>query len=148
MRKRACFLERRRSISRERWRRYLVILPSPRALGTRINRNGLKYPLIDLKIHLFDFHQEDLERPSWTFVGPTENVFSLAFSANNTHIYCGSTGRKLYKYDLTTLGEISGSPMSPLEVLEDHADTIRDVTCHPFQSELTMTARWEDHFAG
>lgn len=69
---------------------------------------------VDLKIQLFDFQQEDLSRPSWSFVGPMvraplcahvfrwfwgsgaderglcglkSNVFSLAFSANNTHLY-------------------------------------------------------------
>jgi len=67
-------------------------------------------------------------------------VFSLAFSANNTHIYCGTTGRKLYKYDLATLGNVSEFPISPVEVLDDHNDTIRDVACHPWKSELVMTA--------
>ena len=88
------------------------------------------------------------------------NVFSLAFSANNAHLYwytrldslpsypfakrlasSGTTRRELYKYDLATLGEISGFPASPIEVFDDHSDTIRDLTCHPWQSELAMTAR-------
>jgi hypothetical protein len=88
------------------------------------------------------------------------NIFSLAFSANNTHLYwyagldsqhpyiltkmptpSGTTGRKLYKYDLAMLENISEFPGSPIEVFDDHTDTIRDLTCHPWQSELTMTAR-------
>ncbi|KAF9779652.1 WD40 repeat-like protein [Thelephora terrestris] len=94
----------------------------------------------DLKIQLYDFQQEDLNRPSWSFVGPMSNVFSLAFSANNTHLYCGTTGHKLYKYDLATLRDVSQFPISPIDMLDDHDDTIRDVTCHPSQSELAMTA--------
>ncbi|KAF9645772.1 WD40 repeat-like protein [Thelephora ganbajun] len=94
----------------------------------------------DLKIQLFDFQQEDLNHPSWSFVGPTTNIFSLAFSANNTHLYCGTTGRKLYQYDLATLEKISEFPGSPIEVFDDHSDTIRDLTCHPWQNELAMTA--------
>jgi len=33
---------------------------------------GLKSipPLVDLKIQLFDFQLEDMDRPSWSFVGP------------------------------------------------------------------------------
>ena len=88
------------------------------------------------------------------------NVFSLGFSANNTHLYwyallgplppylftnaaffSGTTGRTLYKYDLTTLQEIPLFPASPVGVFDDHSDTIRDLTCHPWQTELTMTAR-------
>ena len=49
--------------------------------------------------------------------------------------------KKLYKYDLATLGEVSEFPISPVEVFDDHEDTIRDLTCHPWQSELVMTAR-------
>ena len=88
------------------------------------------------------------------------NVFSLGFSANNTHLYwyvllsplpsyfltnptlsSGTTGRTLYKYDLATLQEIPLFPASPVGVFDDHSDTIRDLTCHPWQSELAMTAR-------
>jgi len=88
------------------------------------------------------------------------NVFSLGFSANNTHLYwyaffgplppcsfinkafsSGTTGRTLYKYDLATLQEIPWFPASPVGVFDDHSDTIRDLTCHPWQSELVMTAR-------
>jgi len=94
----------------------------------------------DLQIQLFDFQTEDLEHPSLSLVGPTTNVFSLAFSANNTHLYCGTTGKRLYKYDLATFEKISGFPASPTEVFDDHSDTIRDLTCHPWQNELVMTA--------
>lgn len=88
------------------------------------------------------------------------NVFSLGFSANNTHLYwcvllipllpylfinkttsSGTTGRTLYKYDLATLQEIPWFPASPVGVFDDHSDTIRDLTCHPWQSEVAMTAR-------
>lgn len=53
----------------------------------------------------------------------------------------GTTGSKLYKYDLATLGETAGFPASPIDVFEDHSDTIRDLSCHPWQNELIMTAR-------
>lgn len=88
------------------------------------------------------------------------NIFSLAFSANNTHLYwyagvdflhsyplnkttssSGTTDSKLYKYDIATLEKMPQFPTSPIEVFDDHADTIRDLTCHPRQNELIMTAR-------
>ena len=47
----------------------------------------------------------------------------------------------MYKYDMTTLEKISGFPASPIEVFDDHSDTIRDLTCHPWKNELAMTAR-------
>jgi hypothetical protein len=133
--------------------------------------------LLDLKIQLFDFQQEDLERPSWSFVGPTVGKLacipavweilmvrrstcfrwrslraiptSTGIPRSTMHsaiqtlklLFSATTSAKLYKYDLATLAEVSAFPISPIEVFDDHSDTIRDVTCHPWQSELAMTAR-------
>lgn len=82
----------------------------------------------------------------WRF--PRATLISIGILCSDVRGYApsetlpsGTTGRRLFKYDLATLGVVSEFPKSPIEMLDDHADTVRDVTCHPSQSELVMTAR-------
>ena len=83
----------------------------------------------------------------WLFLRITLTSTGASRSTFHNHLFAktlplsGTTGKKLYKYDLATLGEVSEFPISPVEVFDDHEDTIRDLTCHPWQSELVMTAR-------
>ncbi|KAI3616174.1 wd repeat domain 22 [Moniliophthora roreri] len=41
----------------------------------------------DLQIHLWDFHQENLEEPCHTFIGPRSNIFCFDFSCKNRSLF-------------------------------------------------------------
>ncbi|KDQ62603.1 hypothetical protein JAAARDRAFT_171107 [Jaapia argillacea MUCL 33604] len=91
----------------------------------------------DLRVLLWDFHQEDISRPSAMFLGPRSNVFAVAFSAHNQYLLAGGTDDSIYRYDL------SHSPTGlgrPLDVVERHNDNVRAVSCHPVQDEIFMSA--------
>ena len=58
------------------WRVEEMVLEFRPSLAPSERRRGIvwakvTFRLSDLKIQLFDFQQEDLSRPSWSFVGPT-----------------------------------------------------------------------------
>lgn len=96
----------------------------------------------DLCVLLWDFHQEDVMTPSVSFHGPTANVFTVTFSAHNRYLFAGDTDDKIYKYDLselpgaTTPGESGG----PCQTIRCHHDSLRSVSCHPWQDEVFLSA--------
>jgi len=69
-------------------------------------------------------------------------VFSLGFSANNRYLYCGGPDNPIYKYDLAQLSELVGSGTRgyPSEILDGHSDSIRDLSCHPSNDEILLSA--------
>ncbi|KIK01883.1 hypothetical protein K443DRAFT_6548 [Laccaria amethystina LaAM-08-1] len=93
----------------------------------------------DPHINLWDFHQEDVKSPFRSFVGPSGNVLSLAFSATNRFLFSGGTDKTVLKYDTTHL-EALNNAKSPSHVYCDHSDSVRSITCHPVQDEIFMTA--------
>ncbi|KAF8195596.1 WD40 repeat-like protein [Pholiota molesta] len=97
----------------------------------------------DLRIHLWDFHQDDVKAPSHTLRGPKGNIFCLNFSATNRYIYSGGTCELIYRYDIGALG----TPMAPIiragspgNIYRSHNETIRSITCHPTQDDIFMSA--------
>ncbi|KDR82852.1 hypothetical protein GALMADRAFT_238461 [Galerina marginata CBS 339.88] len=97
----------------------------------------------DLRICLWDFHQEDVKTPSFTMRGPRGNVFCLEFSATNRYIYSAGLCETIYKYDISSLGlpEAAASTNNryPDHTYRDHQDSIRALTCHPVQDEVFMS---------
>ncbi|RDB14747.1 DDB1- and CUL4-associated factor 5 [Hypsizygus marmoreus] len=96
----------------------------------------------DLNILLWDFHQEDLRAPACSLRGPRGNIFSLAFSATNRYLYSGGTDETILKYDIEHIASSldSLSTASPNYTFRDHDDTIRAVSCHPYQDEVFLSA--------
>ncbi|KAF8967182.1 WD40 repeat-like protein [Flammula alnicola] len=96
----------------------------------------------DLRILLWDFHQDDVKSPSYILRGPKGNIFCLDFSATNRFIYSAGTCERIYKYDIAHLGN-SVTPAnysSPDHIFREHTDSIRSITCHPTQDEIFMSA--------
>ncbi|KIM43179.1 hypothetical protein M413DRAFT_18290 [Hebeloma cylindrosporum] len=81
---------------------------------------------INLKIHLWDFYQEDVRTPSYTLRGPKGNIFCLQFSSTNKFLYAAGTCETVFKFDISYLGSAM--------------DSIRAITCHPTQDEVFMSA--------
>jgi len=83
----------------------------------------------DFRLHLWDFHQEELAAPSQSLVGPRGNVFTLAFSATNRYLYSGGTDETVLKYDISHLA----SPLSQSTLPGSPRDRF---TCHSVFSFL------------
>ncbi|PPR07786.1 hypothetical protein CVT26_014971 [Gymnopilus dilepis] len=94
----------------------------------------------DLRICLWDFHQEDVKSPSFTFIGPRGNIFSIKFSAANRYLYAGGTCNTIFKYDISSVA-LNGHSVNrtPDFVYRDNNDSIRDLTCHPSNDELLIS---------
>ncbi|GAW01119.1 WD40 repeat-like protein [Lentinula edodes] len=88
----------------------------------------------DLDVHLWDFHQEDINKPCHTLVGPRNNIFCLEFSRSNQFLFAGGTDTIVHQYDVSRL-EIGPLSKLPMNMVREH-DTIRDVTCSPFRDEV------------
>ncbi|KAJ3506610.1 hypothetical protein NLJ89_g6776 [Agrocybe chaxingu] len=96
----------------------------------------------DPRIYLWDFHQEDVKKPSFALRGLKGNIFSLAFSATNKYLLCAGTFEQILVYDV---GHIRSSvpslaPAAVDQVFRDHSESIRAVTCHPTHDELFISA--------
>ncbi|KIK69772.1 hypothetical protein GYMLUDRAFT_523222 [Collybiopsis luxurians FD-317 M1] len=95
----------------------------------------------DLRIHLWDFHQEDVVVPSDTLIGPRNNIFCLEFSCSNQYLFAGGTDDTVHKYDISWP---ESSPHARTEHLPNamfrEDDTIRDISCHPYQDEVFLSA--------
>ncbi|KAF8895628.1 WD40-repeat-containing domain protein [Infundibulicybe gibba] len=95
----------------------------------------------DLNILLWDFHQDDVKTPSYCFHGPRGNVFTLAFSAHNRFLLSGGTDETVLKYDIGRMDSAPGhQSQSHYHSFKEHKDSIRSITCHPFQDEVFMSA--------
>ncbi|KAI0365711.1 WD40 repeat-like protein [Pilatotrama ljubarskyi] len=98
----------------------------------------------DPYVHLWDFDQESLAKPSRRFIGPKSNVFTLAFSASGQYLYSGETRADIFQYDLSHVSlpivNISGASESPCATHNVHDDSIRAISCHPEQDHLFLSA--------
>ncbi|KAE9408863.1 WD40 repeat-like protein [Gymnopus androsaceus JB14] len=95
----------------------------------------------DLQIHLWDFHQEDVTEPCHTFIGPRSNIFSLEFSRSNHYLFAGGTDTMVHQFDVSRLdsGTLTRNDNLPMTMYREN-DTIREITCHPFQDEIFLSA--------
>ncbi|KAF5340637.1 hypothetical protein D9611_007483 [Ephemerocybe angulata] len=91
----------------------------------------------DLRVKIWDFHQENLTSPSCEFVGPVGNIFTLAFSANNRYLYAGGVCERVYRYDTSNLASATVSK-SPEAIYVDSMDSIREISCHPSNENLCI----------
>ncbi|KAI9058253.1 WD40 repeat-like protein [Trametes sanguinea] len=98
----------------------------------------------DPYVHLWDFNQEEISAPTWRFVGPRSNVFTLAFSASGQYLYSGDTQSDILQFDLSHLNapvETSkGTANSPSFRDNQHDDSIRAISCHPEQDPVFLSA--------
>ncbi|KAH8818796.1 WD40 repeat-like protein [Flagelloscypha sp. PMI_526] len=93
----------------------------------------------DLKIQLWDFHQDNLSRPSSSFVGPQANIFNLAFSSSNRFLFSGGADEVVRKYDLERQDVLASLEIRPDWSFRDHEGSIRAVSPHPFRDEIVLT---------
>ncbi|KAH8114456.1 WD40 repeat-like protein [Phellopilus nigrolimitatus] len=91
----------------------------------------------DMRILLWDFHQETVDDPSSISVGHTANIFCLDFSARTQFIYSGATDEKIMKFDLSAG---SGANASPYQTFTSHKDSIRGLSCHPENDDIFLSA--------
>ncbi|KAG2001800.1 hypothetical protein CC2G_004929 [Coprinopsis cinerea AmutBmut pab1-1] len=94
---------------------------------------------LDKLVKLWDFHQDDVTRPTLNLSGPRANILTLAFSENNRYLYSGGVCETVYRYDISTLGVEAVSP-TPQGAYIDSDDSIRSISCHPFNEDLALTA--------
>ncbi|KAL1950693.1 hypothetical protein VTO73DRAFT_5817 [Trametes versicolor] len=98
----------------------------------------------DPYVHLWDFNQETLSEPAWKFVGPKSNVFTLAFSASGQYLFSGDTRADILQYDLShttsPIASRSGRPSPPHASDNQHDDSIREISCHPEQDRVFLSA--------
>ncbi|KAK7690154.1 hypothetical protein QCA50_006803 [Cerrena zonata] len=91
-------------------------------------------------IYLWDFHQTDLSQPTCGYIGHSSNVFALAFSATNSYLYSGDTDDLIFKYDVSQWSSYSDEPGNAVTTLNRHEDSIRDLSCHPENDNLLLSA--------
>lgn len=100
----------------------------------------------DFRVLLWDFGEEDVLRPGHVFAGPSGNVLALDFSATNQYLYSGGADNTILKYDVSTLRGVSSGSIgvrdssSFVEQYRDHDDSIRALTCHPYEDEIFFSA--------
>ncbi|KAL7280024.1 hypothetical protein ACG7TL_006438 [Trametes sanguinea] len=98
----------------------------------------------DPYVHLWDFNQEEIAAPTWRFVGPRSNVFTLAFSASGQYLYSGDTQSDILHFDLSHLnapvGTANGAANTPSYRDNQHSDSIRAIACHPEQDPVFLSA--------
>ncbi|KAF8073953.1 WD40 repeat-like protein [Lyophyllum atratum] len=96
----------------------------------------------DFQISIWDFHQEDATTPVASLSGPRGNVFTLAFSAKNRYLYSGGTDETVLKYDISTFDSRFDrhTTKDPTQVFGVHDDSVREITCHPYQEDIFISA--------
>ncbi|EJC98064.1 WD40 repeat-like protein [Fomitiporia mediterranea MF3/22] len=92
----------------------------------------------DLRVLLWDLHQEDVRAPSCSLTGHRSNIFCLDFSAQNQFVYSGSTDEKILKYDISTAS--SSSSGTPIQTFSTHEDNVRGLSCHPENEDMFLSA--------
>ncbi|KAJ7486235.1 WD40 repeat-like protein [Mycena galericulata] len=93
----------------------------------------------DLKIHLWDLHEEEVRTPCCSFNGPRRNIFVLAFSAHNRWLYSGGVDDTVLKFDATEL-ERPQVLRAPNERFDEHEDNIRGIAPHSVQDDVFLSA--------
>ncbi|KAF9242646.1 WD40 repeat-like protein [Melanogaster broomeanus] len=95
----------------------------------------------DFRVQLWDFNQDDVQRPSQTYAGPSGNVLSLDFSATNQYLISGGADNLILRFDISRLASGSGHGPSPAQdVYRRHDDSVRCVSAHPHQDEVFLSA--------
>ncbi|ESK95196.1 wd repeat domain 22 [Moniliophthora roreri MCA 2997] len=94
----------------------------------------------DLQIHLWDFHQENLEEPCHTFIGPRSNIFCFDFSCKNRSLFAGGVDFQVYRYDISGLGTSLTREDTTASSIYRERESIREISCHPFQDEIFLSA--------
>ncbi|KAH7885436.1 WD40 repeat-like protein [Phlebopus sp. FC_14] len=114
----------------------------------------------DFRVQLWDFHQDDVQRPSWSYMGPTGNVLSLDFSATNQYLISGGADNLILRYDISRIGSGPGqgtttttTTTSSQDMYRRHDmimamnfyfhfiwDSVRSVSAHPFQDDIFLSA--------
>ncbi|KZP18586.1 WD40 repeat-like protein [Athelia psychrophila] len=90
----------------------------------------------DLRVQLWNFHDEDIQRPSFSFLGHISNIMTVAFSASNRYVYSGGADETIIRYDMT-------APLNPQENHKrytHHNDMIRGIAPHIYHDEVFMSA--------
>ncbi|PCH40298.1 WD40 repeat-like protein, partial [Wolfiporia cocos MD-104 SS10] len=95
----------------------------------------------DPYILLWDLHQGEtgLNVPSVRLRGHRANIFSVAFSATSQYLYSGATDNTILRFDLGRLSS-SPNPRKPEMSIDRHLGSIRDLSCHPEQDEVSLSA--------
>lgn len=94
----------------------------------------------DLKVHLWDFHQEDLREPLCALRGPKANVFTLAWSCTGRTLYTAGVDSRILQHDLASLDTGSSVSVVPDRIFNPHEDTVRALSCHPYQHSVLLSA--------
>ncbi|KAI0726281.1 WD40 repeat-like protein [Fomitopsis betulina] len=98
----------------------------------------------DPRILLWDFHQGDLKEPSQCLLGHRSNIFALEFSTSNKYLYSGATDNTIHRYDVEYACTSKVPVPYGLHVADtidkSHKDGIRDLSCHPQQDEIFLSA--------
>ncbi|KIK92955.1 hypothetical protein PAXRUDRAFT_829466 [Paxillus rubicundulus Ve08.2h10] len=97
----------------------------------------------DFRVQLWDFNQDDIQRPSQTYAGPTGNVLSLDFSATNQYLISGGADNLILRFDISRLASGSdgqGASSPAQDVYIRHDDSVRSVSAHPYQDEVFLSA--------
>lgn len=94
----------------------------------------------DLMVHLWDFHQDDLQEPSLALKGPQANVFTLAWSCTGRTLYTAGVDSRVLQHDLASLNTDSSVSVVPNRIFNPHEDTVRALSCHPSQESVLLSA--------
>ncbi|KAI9507367.1 WD40 repeat-like protein [Russula earlei] len=89
----------------------------------------------DHAVKLWDLHKEDVTSPSFSFSGPSHDILSHI----RPHL-SGGADSTILKYDWTRHTTNKPEGDGPTETYAQHSDCIRDVSCHPYQDEVFMSA--------
>lgn len=110
----------------------------------------------DMRIHirdLYDYHdtrpsppETSMYRTRARLLGHTSNIFSLAWSENNTHLFSGGNDQMVLCYDLN----YDAAPIDTFQPraerhmpdmsFSEHDAGIREVSAHPTNPSLVMTS--------
>ncbi|KAL1745791.1 WD40-repeat-containing domain protein [Schizophyllum fasciatum] len=96
----------------------------------------------DLKVQIWDFHRQDQREPSCTLSGAMANIFNITFSASNKYVFSGGADDRVLQYDFATATQMlpMSAVTSSMHRYIDHEDSIRDISCHPYNDEIFMSA--------
>ncbi|KAG2057658.1 WD40 repeat-like protein [Suillus hirtellus] len=96
----------------------------------------------DCRVLLWDFSQEDVVCPGHAFAGPMVSFFWSIVCC-----FSGGADDVILKYDVSTLREVGSTSIgerswsSSVERYGDHDDSVRALTCHPYEDEIFISAR-------
>ncbi|KAJ7213896.1 WD40 repeat-like protein [Mycena pura] len=96
----------------------------------------------DLRIHLWDLHEERVSTPCCTLQGHRRNIFVLEFSAHNKFLFSGGLDETVLQYDASQL-ERPLLPQTdhrwPDHAFLEHTGSIRGIAPHAVQDEIFLT---------